>query len=602
MVHNTHAQEQKPHDDKEDNHIGIWNPYKYLSLLYLLSLPVIPSPTAHRYSSLKDQHQDQDETAGQFNSCLFLYISCATRTRVFSRYVPSPSATKSVQLLAFSLDPEDDVLYPYQASQQFSDIKDISHLALQPSLRSTPPRPRSSPKRGVHQASSSFSPTHKRVELCCCTPCVSFAIALNLTTSSFRILQATESESFPDDRSDTGLAFNFATAALSVSESVSTVSSSDDILSSSYRGGGGDCGDCGVFDSPHIMTTTATTDPIDPIDSADSTDIDPIHHTSHTSTPAPPPTLSLTKRQPPPPPPPPPRRYKGQLRYHVWFSNDPYSAEPETFTRLSPMGARLPPRVWEEVQMRIHANARGMLTTSLVENAGVDTLISEQGITWYYIDSFGNAGERQMGSKVSNVPELVRLNQLRLPTMPPEQANERSTSDIESATSLESSVTSQAVLRTPATTHAKTPAGSTRLSENKVERVNSPGVEGGLGMAAGEDANSIDSPPGPNMANVGLSAGAAAPNHGPTRLHFYNQCMFMISEAIIISLGIILLVLLFPGFTAILQDVFNNSDLAVSVVPINNSSDTGFNLTIQGSVRVFPACLGYVSKRLSGLF
>ncbi|KAJ3770092.1 hypothetical protein FB446DRAFT_790810 [Lentinula raphanica] len=186
--------------------------------------------------------------------------------------------------------------------------------------------------------------------------------------------------------------------------------------------------------------------------------------------------------------------------------------------------------------------------------------------------------------------------------MPPEQANERSTSDIESATSLESSVTSQAVLRTPATTHARTPAGSTRLSENKVERVNSPGVEGvGLGMAAGEDANSTDSP-GPNMANVGLSAGAAAPNHGPTRLHFYKQCMFMISEAIIISLGIILLVLLFPGFTAILQDVFNNSDLAVSVVPINNSSDTGFNLTIQGSVRVFPACLGYVSKRLSGLF
>ncbi|KAJ3836157.1 hypothetical protein F5878DRAFT_625893 [Lentinula raphanica] len=176
---------------------------------------------------------------------------------------------------------------------------------------------------------------------------------------------ATESESFPDDRSDTGLAFNFATAALSVSESVSTVSSSDDILSSSYRGGGDDCrGDCGVFDSPHIMTTTATTattDPIDPIDSAYSTDTDPIHHTSHSSTPAPPPLslISLTKRQPPPPP----RRYKGELRYHVWFSNDPYSAEPETFTRLSPMGARLPPRVWEEVQMRIHANARGMLRT-----------------------------------------------------------------------------------------------------------------------------------------------------------------------------------------------------------------------------------------------
>ncbi|KAJ3726736.1 hypothetical protein C8R42DRAFT_390887 [Lentinula raphanica] len=175
---------------------------------------------------------------------------------------------------------------------------------------------------------------------------------------------ATGSESFPDDRSDTGLAFNFVTAALSVSEFVSTVSSSDDILSSSYRGGGDDCrgesGDCGVFDSPHIMTTTATTattDPIDPIDSADSTDIDPIHHTSHTSTPAPPP-LSLTKRQPPPPP----RRYKGELRYHVWFSNDPYSAEPETFTRLSLVGARLPPRVWEEVQMRIHANARGMLS------------------------------------------------------------------------------------------------------------------------------------------------------------------------------------------------------------------------------------------------
>ncbi|KAJ3968532.1 hypothetical protein EV361DRAFT_925371 [Lentinula raphanica] len=176
---------------------------------------------------------------------------------------------------------------------------------------------------------------------------------------------ATDSESFLDHHSDTGLAFNSATAALSVSESVSTVSSSDDILSSSYRGGGDDCrGDCGVFDSPHIMTTTATTattDPIDPIDSAYSTDTDPIHHTSHSSTPAPPPLslISLTKRQPPPPP----RRYKGELRYHVWFSNDPYSAEPETFTRLSPVGARLPLRVWEEVQMRIHSNARGMLRT-----------------------------------------------------------------------------------------------------------------------------------------------------------------------------------------------------------------------------------------------
>ncbi|KAJ3769280.1 hypothetical protein FB446DRAFT_748493 [Lentinula raphanica] len=175
---------------------------------------------------------------------------------------------------------------------------------------------------------------------------------------------ATESESFPDDRSDTGLAFNFATAALSVSESVSTVSSSDDILSS-YRGGGDDCrGDCGVFDSPHIMittATTATTDPIDPIDSTDSTDIDPIHHTSHTSTPAPPPLslISLTKRQPPPPPP--PRRYKGQLRYHVWFSNDPYSAEPETFTRLSPVGARLPPGMADDVQVEIDAHAEEML-------------------------------------------------------------------------------------------------------------------------------------------------------------------------------------------------------------------------------------------------
>ncbi|KAF9071074.1 hypothetical protein BDP27DRAFT_1419362 [Rhodocollybia butyracea] len=118
------------------------------------------------------------------------------------------------------------------------------------------------------------------------------------------------------------------------------------------------------------------------------------------------------------------------------------------------------------------------------------------------------------------------------------------------------------------TSHARPPAGS-RFSENDIATTTAAGVPVGLtGTAADAPPDTDASPP-------------AAQPHIP----FYKKRKFIISQAIIIPLGIVLLfVLLFPVVTAIVQDVLNKSVLGVSVATISNPTNDSFSLALQGSV------------------
>ncbi|KAJ4468227.1 hypothetical protein J3R30DRAFT_3715154 [Lentinula aciculospora] len=118
------------------------------------------------------------------------------------------------------------------------------------------------------------------------------------------------------------------------------------------------------------------------------------------------------------------------------------------------------------------------------------------------------------------------------------------------------------------TRHARPPAGS-RFSENDIAS-KAAGASGGFG----EEAAGVGA--------VGQDAGATtAKPHVP----FYKKRKFIISQAIIIPLGIVLLfVLLFPVVTAVVQDVLNKSVLGVSVATISNPANSSFDLALQGSV------------------
>ncbi|KAJ3850500.1 hypothetical protein EV368DRAFT_84496 [Lentinula lateritia] len=117
--------------------------------------------------------------------------------------------------------------------------------------------------------------------------------------------------------------------------------------------------------------------------------------------------------------------------------------------------------------------------------------------------------------------------------------------------------------------HVRPPAGS-RFSENEIARTTAAGVSGELREGAADQD-----------ARLTAAAPAAPQSHVP----FYKKRKFIISQAILIPFGIVLLfVLLFPVVTAIVQDVLNKSVLGISVATISNPANSSFQLALQGSV------------------
>ncbi|KAE9401586.1 hypothetical protein BT96DRAFT_918717 [Gymnopus androsaceus JB14] len=114
------------------------------------------------------------------------------------------------------------------------------------------------------------------------------------------------------------------------------------------------------------------------------------------------------------------------------------------------------------------------------------------------------------------------------------------------------------------TTHARPPAGS-RFSENEISNTTAAGAGVPVGLPAA----------GTGAQDAASAAPAAAQAKGS----------FLISQAIIIPLGIVLLfVLLFPVVTAIVQDVLNKSVLGVNVATISSPANDSFSLALEGSV------------------
>ncbi|KAH7875192.1 uncharacterized protein C8R40DRAFT_1170817 [Lentinula edodes] len=122
--------------------------------------------------------------------------------------------------------------------------------------------------------------------------------------------------------------------------------------------------------------------------------------------------------------------------------------------------------------------------------------------------------------------------------------------------------------------HVRPPAGS-RFSENEIVRTTAAGVSGEPREGAISEG----------AADLDARATAAAPAAPQSHVPFYKRRKFIISQAILIPLGIVLLfVLLFPVVTAIVQDVLNNSVLGISVATISNPANSSFQLALQGSV------------------
>ncbi|KAJ7928639.1 hypothetical protein B0H13DRAFT_1968281 [Mycena leptocephala] len=108
------------------------------------------------------------------------------------------------------------------------------------------------------------------------------------------------------------------------------------------------------------------------------------------------------------------------------------------------------------------------------------------------------------------------------------------------------------------------------------------GSNAGLRDNAPEPAGSRFSE-GP-VATSGAAGQPAAPGQQP-RQPFYKKRGFIISQLIIIPLGIALLfILLFPVVRAIVQLVVNRSQLSVQVAAITAPANNSFNLAMQGTV------------------
>ncbi|KAJ7782963.1 hypothetical protein B0H16DRAFT_1494883 [Mycena metata] len=115
--------------------------------------------------------------------------------------------------------------------------------------------------------------------------------------------------------------------------------------------------------------------------------------------------------------------------------------------------------------------------------------------------------------------------------------------------------------------NAPPPAGS-RFSEGPVATTTGAGVPlGGTGTGA--------------TAGAGGQAAAQQPQQQP----FYKKRWFIISQLIIIPLGIALLfILLFPVVRAIVQLVVNRSTLDIQVAAITAPTNNSFNLAMSGTV------------------
>ncbi|KAJ7716738.1 hypothetical protein DFH07DRAFT_349612 [Mycena maculata] len=127
--------------------------------------------------------------------------------------------------------------------------------------------------------------------------------------------------------------------------------------------------------------------------------------------------------------------------------------------------------------------------------------------------------------------------------------------------------------------NAPAPAGS-RFDEGDIVRTTGAGVATG-GTGAG--------------ATAGGGGQAAAPAQQPKQ-PFYKKRWFIISQLIIIPLGIALLfILLFPVVRAIVQLVVNRSTLSVQVAAITSPTNNSFDLAMQGTV----AHTGVISASIS---
>ncbi|KAK7690332.1 hypothetical protein QCA50_006989 [Cerrena zonata] len=85
--------------------------------------------------------------------------------------------------------------------------------------------------------------------------------------------------------------------------------------------------------------------------------------------------------------------------------------------------------------------------------------------------------------------------------------------------------------------------------------------------------------------DLGGNAAPTVPTPAQPKPPFYKRKAFIISQAIIIPLGIVLLfVLLFPVVTAIAQLVLNRSQLGVDFATISAPSNNSFQLALQGTV------------------
>ncbi|KAK0241921.1 hypothetical protein EDD85DRAFT_820884 [Armillaria nabsnona] len=126
--------------------------------------------------------------------------------------------------------------------------------------------------------------------------------------------------------------------------------------------------------------------------------------------------------------------------------------------------------------------------------------------------------------------------------------------------------------------HAALPAGSRFSEGTEILRTTPAGVL--VGPEAAQGASTTD-PSATNQPN----APDAPPQDAAPPVPWYKKRKFIISQAIIIPLGIpLLFILLFPVVTAIVQLVVNRSVINVDVAFITEPQNNTFNLALTGAI------------------
>ncbi len=124
------------------------------------------------------------------------------------------------------------------------------------------------------------------------------------------------------------------------------------------------------------------------------------------------------------------------------------------------------------------------------------------------------------------------------------------------------------------------PAGSRFSEGTEILRTTPAGVL--VGPEAAQGASTTD----PSATNQPNAPDAPLQDAAPP-VPWYKKRKFIISQAIIIPLGIALLfILLFPVVTAIVQLVVNRSVINVDVAFITEPQNNTFNLALTGAVRL----------------